>query len=62
MVYYLKNNLKLTANTVMFSAVIEGITIIFITSLTKVGLTFKRNESAEIIKTAIIVKIIHELM
>ena len=46
----------------MFSAVIEGITIIFIMSLAEVGFTFNKNESAEIIKIDIIVNIIHELM
>lgn len=59
---YLKNNLKLTANTVILSAVIEGTTIIFIISLIKVGFIFRRNESADIIRTAIIVRIMQVLM
>ena len=55
-------SLKQTANSVMFNAVTEGITIIFIMSLADVGFTFKRNDSAEIINIEIIVSIIHELM
>ena len=54
---YFINALKQTAKTVMLSAVIDGITIIFITSLAEVGLTLRMNESAEIIKIEIIVRI-----
>ena len=53
-VSYFKNALKHIENIVMFSAVIEGITSIFITSLTEVGLIFSRNDEADIIKIAII--------
>ena len=52
-VSYFKNALKHIENIVMFSAVIEGITSIFITSLTEVGLIFSRNDEADIIKIAI---------
>ena len=60
--FYFIKSLKLIANMLKFSAVIEGITIIFSTSLTELGFTFKRNESAEIIKIAIKVNIRQELM
>lgn len=61
-VSYFKNALKHIENIVMFSAVIEGITSIFITSLTEVGLIFSRNDEADIIKIAIIVRITQELI
>ena len=61
-VSYFKNALKHIENIGMFSAVIEGITSIFITSLTEVGLIFSRNDEADIIKIAIIVRITQELI
>lgn len=61
-VSYFKNALKHIENIVMFSAVIEGITSIFITSLTEVGLIFSRNDEADIINIAIIVRITQELI
>ena len=55
--FYLVNNLKLTANAIIFKAVIEGITISFIISLASVKLMLKRKDIMQIIKIAIIVTI-----